>query len=111
MTREEAIRKHRELWHWIADETRRKHEKVEKGENPDVAEEGPVNSCWLCEYARQFPKFYYEYCYACPINWGVKTCMKEGSLYREWTYGFSLDYEELAKLADTIAELPEKEWL
>lgn len=109
MTREEAIKKHRELWHWIADETRRRKDcYVLKVENKDVAKEGPLNSCWLCEYARQFQKFYYEYCYACPINWGVKTCMKEGSPYRAWTFGSYLDYEERAKLADTIAELPEK---
>ena len=108
MTREEAIKKHRELWHWIADETRRRKDcDVQKGENPDVAKEGPMNSCWLCEYSSQFNKVC-RVCTVCPINWGVKTCMKKGSPYMSWTFNTFLDYEERAKLADRIAELPEK---
>ena len=109
MTKEEAIKKHRELWHWIAKETRRKREKVQKSENPDVFNEMPYNECWLCEYARQFDKVCRDICAVCPINWGVKTCMKKGSPYRAWTFNTFLDYEEGANLADTIAELPEKE--
>lgn len=109
MTREEAIKKHRELWHWIAAETRRRKDcDVLKDENPDVAKEGPMNSCWLCEYARQFEKVNRDICTVCPINWGVKTCMKRRSPYVEWKFDSSLDYMEKAKLADTIAELPEK---
>ncbi len=110
MTREEAIKKHRELWHWIANEhRRRKSEIVHKDENPDVAKEGPINNCWLCEYALQFNTAYRNICTNCPINWGVLTCLKKGSPYRAWTFNTFLDYEELAKLADRIAELPEKE--
>ena len=110
MTREEAIKKHRELWHWIANEhIRRKSEIVHKEDNPDVAKEGPMNSCWLCEYSSQFYKVCRDICTFCPINWGVKTCMKRRSPYVEWTFDSSLDYREKAKLADTIAELPEKE--
>lgn len=108
MTREEAIKKHRELWHWIADETRRKHRNVQKAENPDVANEMPLNECWLCEYTRQFGKVCQDCCKFCPINWGVKTCMKKRSPYRTWMFNTFLDYEERAKLADIIAELPER---
>ena len=109
MTKEEAIKKHRELWHWIADEhRRRKSEIVHKEDNPDVAKEGPMNSCWLCEYSRQFDKVYRDCCYVCPINWGVDTCMRKGSPYRAWTFNTFLNYKELANLADRIAELPEK---
>lgn len=105
MTREEAIRKHRELWHWIAAEhRRRKSAIVYKGHNPDVAEEEPMNSCWLCEYVRSIG----IRCEDCPINWGSETCLKDGSPYNAWAFDISLDYEERAKLADTIAELPEK---
>ena len=108
MTKEEAIKKHRELWHWIADETRRKHRKVQKAENPDVFNEMPCNECWLCEYRFQIDNVFRECCNVCPINWGVGTCMKKGSPYRSWTFDSSLNYEELANLADTIAELPER---
>lgn len=109
MTREEAIKKHRELWHWIAEEHRkRKSVIVHKEDNPDVAKESPLNNCWLCEYVRQSKIVFYDFCSACPINWGVGTCMKKGSPYRAWTFNTFLDYEELAKLAKIIAELPEK---
>ena len=110
MTREEAIKKHRELWHWIANETRRRKDcEVRKDENPDVAKEGPMNSCWLCEYARQFDKGRYDCRNVCPINWGSESCLRDGSPYNEWTFDHPFDYEERARLADTIAELPEKE--
>lgn len=106
MTREEAIKKHRELWHWIAEEhRRRKSEIVHKEDNPDVAKERPLNSCWLCEYVLSIG----NHCKDCPINWGGKICVRARSPYMEWVFGSHLDYEERAKLADTIAELPEKE--
>lgn len=110
MTREEAIKKHRELWHWIANEHRkRKRCEVRNNENPDVAKEKPFNDCWLCEYARQFDKVGSDsYCNMCPINWGSETCLRYGSPYAELAFGFHLDYEELADLADIIAELPER---
>lgn len=109
MTREEAIKKHRELWHWIAEEHRRRKDCcVLNAENPDVANEKPFNDCWLCEYTRQFGKLFRNCRNVCPINWGADTCMSEGSPYEALTFDPYLDFEELAKLADTIAELPEK---
>lgn len=114
MTREEAIKKHRELWHWIANEhRRRKSVWVQKIENPEVAEKAPRNQCWLCEYTEQLKKdSQRSKCDDCPIKWGknFKTCEDVGSPYFEWfnNYGRNRNYEDVAKLADTIAELPEK---
>ena len=111
MTREEAIKKHRELWHWIADEHRRRKDIwVEKIENPDVVKEGPCNSCWLCEYVIQFigDETIRNCGDACPINWGAETCMRDGSPYKAWKYCLFSGYEERAKLADIVAELPER---
>lgn len=114
MTREEAIKKHRELWHWIANEhRRRKTEWVQKIENPEVAEKAPANLCWLCEYVKQFEKATtLPGCDFCPIKWGenLNSCMRIGSPYLEWCNPFerNYNYEDLAKLADTIAELPER---
>lgn len=106
MTREEAIKKHRELWHWIANETiRRKTMYVRKYENPDVAKEMPNNGCWLCEYVRSIGGC----CGECPIDWGSTKCTGLTSPYRTWAYCHILDYKERANLADIIAELPEKE--
>lgn len=102
MTREEAIKKHRELWHWIADESRRQKRTVFKNENPDVRRERPFNDCWMCEYAND--------CDTCPIKWGddVEDCAEDGSPFFEWLNS-ELDWEACAYYADIIAELPEKE--
>lgn len=104
MTREEAIKKHRELWHWIADETRRRKRTVFKNENSDVVKESPMNGCWLCEYA------YANDCGICPIKWGDdgEDCTDKGSPFKEW-YDSGNDWKTRAYYADIIAELPEKE--
>lgn len=114
MTREEAIKKHRELWHWIADEhRRRKSVSVQNFENPEVAEKAPKNDCWLCEYVKQLekdsPGSGWSGC-DCPIKWGENNeyCVSIGSPYIEWNNRYGKNYEDLAKLADIIAELPEK---
>ena len=90
---------------WLYNKTRRRKDcDVFKGENPDVAKEGPMNSCWLCEYVRSIG----NHCEDCPINWGSETCLRDGSPFNEWIFGFFFNYEERANLADIIAELPEK---
>lgn len=112
MTREEAIKKHRELWHWIADEhRRRKSVLVQKFENPEVAKKAPANDCWLCEYVKHLEKDSPRSGCDCPIKWGenIKYCASIGSPYLKWNNLYGSNYEDLAKLADIIAELPERE--
>lgn len=113
MTREEAIKKHRELWHWIAEEHRkRKSVWVYKNENPEIAEKKPLNMCWLCEYTKQFDKvFPKQECDFCPIKWGENSnsCVNVESPFLAWINPCRFNYEDMARLADTIAELPEKE--
>lgn len=111
MTREEAIKKHRELWHWIANEhIRRKTAWVQKIENPEVAEKAPANLCWLCEYTKQLKEDFPRLECDCPIKWGenLKSCVSIGSPYLEWINYSRDNYEYMAMLADTIAELPER---
>ena len=101
MTREETIKKHRELWRWIADETRKRKRTVFKHENPDIMVERPFNNCWLCAYAND--------CDTCPIKWGenCKDCADDGSPFVEWSNS-GHDWKARAYYADIIAELPEK---
>lgn len=86
LTKEEAIRRHRMMWEWIANETLRRHECVDKLEafahfgwnivqNPSL--------CWCCEYCG-------SHCHKCPIEWPgpnerFKSCtlmdVNEGTLH------------------------------
>lgn len=52
LTREEAIRKHRERWNWVADKTENEHRWVSEFESPDVYT-SLVGDCWLGEYVAQ----------------------------------------------------------
>lgn len=101
LTKEEAIKRHRMLWNWIADETLRQKRFVTKREAfahfgwPDI-----LNHCWCCEYAAVSCRF-------CPINWGTGyECQSNGSLFRLWVT--SRSYEDTAKYAREIANLPER---
>lgn len=64
LTKEEAIRRHRMMWEWIANETLRRHECVDK----KIAFNHfgwlyNINAlCWCCEYCN-------SYCDKCPIEW------------------------------------------
>lgn len=116
LTREEAIQKHRELWHWIFEETVKKRRAVQKCENEEVMEEVPVHFCWCCQYSlnEEF-KTKIPVCENCPIEWpetcadvcekGDPPCVK--SYYGEWEDSF--DWREAADLAFKIANLPERE--
>lgn len=114
MTRKEAIKKHRELWHWLAEETRKRQYCVRKKENPGVECKEPRNACWLCEYALRYNKYekrWFVNCIECPIDWGkgCRDCEDDGSLYREWKKALvDCNVESYADMADRIAELPEK---
>lgn len=115
MTKEEAIRQHRAMWNWIADQTEKREKKVYKIdyflENKII---GVVCSCFACEYADQQTTDKYL-CDACPIQflqaeeetrYGGPYCCRKGSPYAAWD-GFE-DCWEAAKLAREIANLPER---
>ena len=77
LTREEAIRRHRLMWNWIADETEKTEKFIDKhdafkhfGWNLYDA----VSSCWCCTYAKNLwekDKTNKEKCFCdfCPLDW------------------------------------------
>lgn len=81
LSKSEAIKKHRKIWNWIADETLKQKRKINKNEY-FMAHKGVTDTllcdCCCCEYVIDY------------IN----------------TY--SHDYKKAAKLARQIAELPER---
>lgn len=110
LTKEQAIREHRKMWHWIAGETERRQEKVYKEEyfNTFFPAEDIKNGCFCCEYDSQFRGC----CVHCPLEWEPN----EENMCCEYFY-YSLyllwacinEYHEAAALARQIAELPERE--
>lgn len=76
LSREEAIRKHREMWNWIADRIKeRKHtgliyhlkKEYIKQHNEDVV----LYNCYLCDYCIGMLKNeeWEERCKYCPLYW------------------------------------------
>lgn len=105
LSREQAISRHRKMWNWIADETKRLKRKIKKYEYFKVMEidDIPDSKCYCCEFLLNHPN-----CCAnnCIIDWGKNSgCI--GSYYGKWIY--TDDWQEAARLARIIANLPERE--
>lgn len=117
LTKEQAIKFHRKMWNWIADETERTGEfcdkynyfkamKIPDGDRPD-------SYCYCCEYALQENDEDASYCKYCPLNWDSESngfmCLhkkftgdKKG-LFRRWLNTYNI--EESIELAREIANL------
>lgn len=109
MTKQEAIEKHRELWSWIAEQTRILKRYVSKrdyfyrdGEWCNAADI-PFGCCYCCEYANTQPP---GSCESCPVEWNGGYCNEEMSEYTGWRKAKT--WEESARWADRIARLPER---
>ena len=111
LTKKEAVELHRELWHRIAE--REKEDTVyalkeeiidEMLKEKGLEDEYVINDCFCCEYAHQQNGDKEGcVCIYCPIDWeGKNTC----DLYDEWAS--EVDKRELMRLAEKIAELPER---
>lgn len=116
LTREQALYLHKKLWNTIADMTLKLRKPIEKWEIFRLYGWPRVKwDCWCCKYCN-------SWCTKCPIEWGYgKFCDSIYSPYLEWKK--RLDYyhcylhhkdlrgyhfEELAKYAREIANLPER---
>lgn len=118
LTKQEAVRRHRELWNKIAEIIKRDgiviydgylyscpcsvgiKEQAAKELNYDTY---IVNYCWLCEYKRQHKLT----CYECPIRWSNLFC--SDSEYHDFSRTLERGDEERAyALAIEIANLPER---
>lgn len=108
LTKEEAIKRHRMMWSWIADETLRIERKVKKSEAMRHFNWETMDvelCCWCCTYDSQISKGEDAACLNCPIQWPGKEAQCN-ELYSCWTR--SEDYKKAADLAYRIANLSEK---
>lgn len=106
LTKEEAIRRHRMMWNWIADESIRQKRRVERREAFEHFGWGVTKTdFWCCEYVAANNKK----CSDCPIAWpkGARCAINDNTPYIKWC--FSLGYNDCAKYAKQIEELPERE--
>ena len=117
LTKQEAIKNHRIMWLWIANETLKRKEKVYKEdyfrEMEISIENRPFNDCYCCEYDFQ----YSDDCSNCPLDWKSKVdsfmCQDkyemddEKGLFEQWLD--ETDYKKASKLARRIAKLKERE--
>ena len=117
LTKEEAVRRHRELWNKIAEmikenggdtydwdvEDVKRHALKELGYNEAIS-----NKCWCCEYEKQ-NRLHDHVCKNCPIRWHGQYCYND-SEYED--FGCALDAnddDEAYRIARVIANLPEVE--
>ena len=106
--RKRAIRNHRKMWHWLAENPTKSKFDYFRSTN-----KFPFNACHLCEYANSVSDRTGDiaFCQYCPLDWDGQECGKENSLFERWALeGFSkcMDVQKRTELALQIAELPEK---
>lgn len=99
LSREEAIRKHREMWNWIADRIMERKQSVIidelKQEYVGQHNENILYNCYLCDYCVDMlnGEEFEERCKYCPLDWesegdedGLYQCLdsyEEVGLYRK----------------------------
>jgi hypothetical protein len=100
LTKKEAIKRHRELWGWLAENPMK-----EKQDWPEWKQYGYASRyCFCCEIGQDFLNHKCD----CPLDWGNnnKYCCCEASFYEEWKH--ATKPEERSRLAALIRDLPEK---
>lgn len=118
LSKQEAIKRHRLMWNWIADETKRQGRCIDKAEvfkhfgweNIEIN-----NDCWCCEYDDNKNALgYYCDCAYCPLDWSDKEgCANkyDTGLFDKWLIAMELnDYENAHYYARQIANLPERKF-
>ncbi len=124
LTKKEAVRLHREMWRWIAEQTEKQKRKIGKREyfrvmgivKPYI----PYRKCYCCEYVKQ-RRSIVQCEKICPIDWGSEfdsystpSCLQATQSFSVYDGYYSkwLDtknFKEAAWLAKKIAELPERD--
>lgn len=114
LTREEAIRRHRTMWNWLADQAEKTGELHLKTRAVAVLwpdeDWDPIAECWMCELAGD--------CYdgsTCALVWPNGRCapyIGKGNeyLFSDWVFAQCMgDTKEYINLAREIANLPARE--
>lgn len=119
LTKEEAIRRHRLMWNWIAQMSIQEQRCVSKPEAfKHFGWEDARSDCWCCEFAdtqtMRGCSRYSEMCQHCPIMWPDLVCSNGFDFLYDKVVDFSWDkldennYVKMAKYAYKIADLPER---
>ena len=119
LTLKDAVDGFRKQWNWMADETLKRKRKIIKNQyfdEHDILRNIPLphHCCYLCEFSKMICVGD-AWCNKCPIEWGGKigNCYHKDrdedykGLFSRWEK--TTDYEEAARLARKIANLPLKE--
>ena len=116
LTKEEAVKNHRQLWHTVGELSRSLHRPVTSHEALNYLgysyQDQPRNCCWACEYAQ-------NHCRRCPLDFGpIYTSCRDYSDYqrlseiRTSTLISNVISDNLldqyVELAHRIAKIPEK---
>lgn len=75
LTKKEAIRWHRKMWRWIAEQYKagRMAWVIDlKTEYCGSRKLHVENHCFCCEYAKKKDEYDYDYCEHCPVIWGTE---------------------------------------
>lgn len=126
LTKEQAVKEHRKMWNWIADETEKRKQTINKYDYahkmgldlmPGYELFQQNHLCFCCVYdklnAEQSDFHFWHNCSHCPIDWQVKSkngnymCEKEQSPLHHYNTAHP-DYVLTAKYARQIANLPER---
>ena len=112
LTKEEAIKRHRELWGWLAENPMKEKTDWPGWERYDAA----LNDCFLCEYVLKSQKNDsngLSICDYCPVEFKetngypkgtVGYCL--GGLFSRWDR--AIEPKERSRIASLIRDLPEK---
>lgn len=105
MTKQEAIKNHRAMWNWIADQIEERKQALNIGVLKyrylhHVYNGYASHNCFCCEYDDEHDD---HVCSHCPLVWPEGHCIV---LYKVCCE--SHDYNEQAKYARKIANLPER---
>lgn len=135
LTREEAIRYHREMWNWIADQIEKEGhvQLISRLKDSFIYKNFPGvfirHDCFCCHYAQyQSVNKDNDMCENCPLDWGnpykknyfdcEKECIQknkdsdENGLYEHCHELYCLgdnNWKHQSELARRIANLPERE--
>lgn len=97
MTRNQAIRRHRILWRWLAENPEASKSQWPGWELNGGKYEETDADCFLCEFAQR--------CGDCPLEWPGGRCLSPGSPFVKRDKRGTTK-KERANLAKQIAELP-----
>lgn len=123
LSREEAIKKHRDMWNWIAERIK-ESEGVQyinelKEEYIHQHNEDAVYNCYLCQYCidKVGEDGWDERCLECPLDWestgdedGLYQCLESGKFEGYYRCATSaLSWKEKYLYCKKIANLKERE--